>query len=154
MNISTAYLRGLLVVSVSGVVDRNATGRLSDALVDCVRKGSGMLIVDLSQVRLMTHAGARAFIVAAKLMESAGGQMRMCGARIPVDIVLRGLGFNHLLKLDATLAASVEALVPNQFGQDGHVLVRITRNAAATRSERDVEGIPAGLEQGIMDTAA
>lgn len=101
---------GIPVVSVSGTVKSRATGPLTDVLTECIGAGGTNLIVDLSQVNGMTHAGARGLIVAAKLMEAARGRMRICGAVQPVETVLTSLGFNHLLKCDPTLRDSVAHL--------------------------------------------
>ena len=83
MQVSTTSYRGIEVVSIAGVIDSRATGPLCDTLVESVRAGDGMLIVDLSAVHLATRAGVRCFVVAAKLCESAGGAMRICGAQKP-----------------------------------------------------------------------
>ncbi len=110
MKISVNSVRGVEVVSVSGVVDRRAAGTLSDTLVATVRNGSRALVVDLSEVTLLTHAGAPGLVVAAKLMETARGRMRVAGARPLVAMVLKDLGFNHLLRHDPTVAAAITAL--------------------------------------------
>jgi len=122
MQVSTTSYRGIEVVSIAGVIDSRATGPLCDTLVESVRAGDGMLIVDLSAVHLATRAGVRCFVVAAKLCESAGGAMRICGAHKPIGIVLRNLGFNHLIKQDRTMAESIGALVRDQVNAAAHEL--------------------------------
>lgn len=98
------------VIAVSGVVDSTGAGRLLDALVEATLNGGDRLIVDLSGVRSMTRAGARGFVVAAKLSITTRGAMRICGATPSVETVLRGLGHHYLLRFDRTVEASLEAL--------------------------------------------
>jgi anti-anti-sigma factor len=101
---------GITIVAIAGSVNRHAAGRLYDALVGCIGSGDTRLIVDLSGVHLLTHAGMRGLVVAAKLAAGAGGALRICGAERSIEAFLQGLGFNHLLKCDPTLQASVAAL--------------------------------------------
>jgi anti-anti-sigma factor len=154
IQVSTRTLRGCQVASVSGVVDLYSAGALYDALIDCIRKGDEMFIVDLSGVSSMTRAGTRGLVVAAKLLESGGGQMRICGARTAVDAVMRGLGFHHLLNLDVTVAASMSALFPDQSGEAVQNLVPIIRDGSAIRPARDTERLSRDPEAGVTGTAA
>lgn len=111
MKLTINTLDDFLIVHVSGAVDINATGPLSDALVAGVCDGWKKLIVDLSEVSHVTHAGARGLIVAAKLLQTGRrGELRICGANEPTDALLRSFGFHHLLKCDPTLEMSILAL--------------------------------------------
>jgi len=110
MQISFKTIDGVVVLSVSGAADSHAAGQLSDALVRCIAEGAKKLIVDLSGVHIMTRAGVRGLIVAAMLMDTAQGEMRICGALSSVDAFLRSRGFTYLLTCDASLQASLAEL--------------------------------------------
>lgn len=110
LQLSISTINGVAIVRVSGAVSRHAAGRLYDTLVNAIGDGRANLIVDLSHVSIVTRAGVRGLIVAAKLMQHASGDMRICGAQQSIEGFLRGLGFNHLLKCDPTLKVSMAAL--------------------------------------------
>jgi len=74
MQLSFRTLDGAAIVSVAGIVDSRSAGQLYDALVACIDNGTAKLVVDLSGVHIMTHAGARGLVVAAKLMQTVGGE--------------------------------------------------------------------------------
>jgi anti-anti-sigma factor len=110
MRLSVSTLDGILIVRIAGAVDSHTAGRLYDVLVDCVGEGRKKLIVNLSGVERVTHAGVRGLVVAARLLNFKQGEMRICGAGGSVETFLRSLGFGSLLKFDPTLEASVALL--------------------------------------------
>ncbi len=101
------------ILDISGDVDRHSAGRLYDALVAEIMRGR-KIIVDVSRVRLVTHAGARGFIVAAKLLRLKGGQMRICGASALVRDQLQGFGFDHLVKQAPSISSAMLELSEEQ----------------------------------------
>lgn len=110
MRLSIRTLDKVVIVNVAGAVDSHAAGRLYDVLVERTCAGRTLLIVDLSGVHLMTRAGVRGLVVAAKLMQRARGDMRICGAQPSTEALLQSLGFHHLLKCDTTLQLSLARL--------------------------------------------
>lgn len=154
MQIATKTLRGIQVVCVSGVVDRHATGRLTEALIESISQAGRLLIVDLSDVPLMSHAATRSLVIAAKLLESAHGKMRISGATGPVDALLRGRGFNHLLKLDASVDASVATLVPDRPARMVRDTLHMVRQRPEGVSTGDSEWHVSRPDASAVDTAA
>lgn len=110
MELSFTPVDDILVVSISGAIDRHASGPLYDALVGRVRSGWTKMIVDLSDVDLLARSSVRGLVVAARLLMGAGGELRICGANNSIAALLRGLGFNHLMRCDPTIEASIIAL--------------------------------------------
>ena len=110
LGLSGITLNGTTIVRVSGAVDSHASGHLIDSLVQCVVEGRTGLIVDVSQVYLVTCAGLRALLAAAKMMKSGSGEMRICCARGSVLNFLQNCGFDHLIKVDCTAEASMAVL--------------------------------------------
>lgn len=109
------------IVKVSGNVDRHSSGLLYDTLSEIAGGGATRLIVDLSDVSHLTRAGSRGLIVAARLMQTRGGEMRICGASLAILGILQGFGFDHLFKCDPSPSASFLALTPQAAGT-GHAL--------------------------------
>ena len=116
MKITKHAVDEFLIVEISGILDSNSSGALFDALVEAVGDGWKKLIVDLSGVAFLTHAGVRGLIVAAKLLRNGRGDMRICGVDRPGAAKLRSLGFYHLLKIDPTVEASMLALFAEANG--------------------------------------
>lgn len=106
-----AWTKGdILIVEVFGWVDRSAAGEFYDVLVGYVGSGWTKMVVDFTDVVMVTRAGVRGLIVAAKLLRSVQGEMRICVADDATTDFLNGLGFAHLLKCDATLVTSIALL--------------------------------------------
>jgi anti-anti-sigma factor len=130
MKFSITPVDEFLLVEVAGAVDHNAAGKFYDALVETVGDRSTKLILDLSGVHLLTRAAARGLIVAARLLKSGSGEMRICGAAPPVETGLKSLGFDHLLKFDRSRNASMAALKRVM----GRPIPALAAGAPATRS--------------------
>lgn len=99
------------IIELSGPMDSKNAGALFDALVVNAEPGSADLIVDLYGVTRATRAGVRGLIVAAKLRQVTGRRTRICGAVAHVAALLKGFGYDHLLKLDPTRADAFAALM-------------------------------------------
>lgn len=103
----------LLIVRVYGAVESRTSGKLYDTLAAAFCEGWSKLIVDLSQATELTHAGLRGVIVAARLLRSVRGEMRLCVADDRAQAMLIGLGFNHLIKCQPSIEAAQAAMSPN-----------------------------------------
>lgn len=110
MKIIISRLDGATLVELSGVVGSTTSGHLYDTLTRLIGAGDSRLILDLSRVERLTRAGARGLIVAAKLMQTRRGEMRICGAEADVEAALQDLGFRHLLRSDPDLGTALAAL--------------------------------------------
>mgnify|MGYP000527785501 CR=1 FL=1 len=116
MKLTRTKIDDYLIVEISGILDSSASGPLCDALVEAVNDGCRKLIVDLSGVGHLTHAGVRGLIVTAKLLRNSSGAMRICRVNRAGVAKLRSLGFYHLLKIDPTVEASMLALFAEANG--------------------------------------
>jgi anti-anti-sigma factor len=137
MELSFTTLDQFLVVNVSGVVDSHAAGRLMDALVEGARSGGSKMIVDLSGVRILTRAGVRGLVVAAKLSLASGAKMRICGASAQVEQVLLSLGYSRLFRCDRSVHASIGAM------SSGALRIQPDGTAGAASAERTVPNLVA-----------
>jgi anti-anti-sigma factor len=110
MTYAVSTVDELKIVEISGVVNSLTAGRVYDVLVAAAGDGETKLIVDMSGVHLITRAGIRGLVVAARLMKPGRGAMRVCGGNRAVAALIRGLGLPHLLKCDPAIEMSVLAL--------------------------------------------
>jgi anti-anti-sigma regulatory factor len=105
----TETIDGVTVIHLAGRIDARAAGPLGDLLVATVRSGDRRLAVAFSERTDLTRAGLRGLVVAATLMRSARGRMRLCGpARL--GAFLHAESFVHLLPFDDDLRAALVAL--------------------------------------------
>lgn len=110
MKLYSDAIGDVLVVEVRGVVNSRAAGALYDGLVQGIVEGATRIVVDLAGASVVTRAGIRGLVVAARMLAPARGAMRICGAGRRTEELLRDLGMDHLLKRDACLEASLRAL--------------------------------------------
>lgn len=86
------------------------TARVMDRLNEIVNAGASRLIVNLKQVTYISSAGLRSILVAAKLVKSFNGELRLCQ---PNDFVRKSLvesGFANLIRIDDRESQSIAAL--------------------------------------------
>lgn len=98
------------MVDMSGRLDSSVSGQVMDQLNEIVNAGAKKLVINLKQVSYISSAGLRSILVAAKLIKSSSGEMRLCQ---PNDLVRRTLeesGFSNLIRVDDQESQSVAAL--------------------------------------------
>jgi anti-anti-sigma factor len=110
MQISIRDLYGVTVVDLEGSLDTRSLGDTSDKLNQLVKDGHTKLLLNLEHVDYVSSAGLRAILVAAKLLQTARGEMRICSPNANVREVLEVSGFNSLLNLHDTEAEALFAL--------------------------------------------
>lgn len=110
MNILKHQLDGITIVDISGRLDSSVSGQVMDQLNEIVNSGVTKLIVDLKQVAYISSAGLRSILVAAKLIKSSNGEMRLCQPNDLVRKILEECGFANLIRIDDHLSQSVAAL--------------------------------------------
>lgn len=99
-----------LVIELFGDIASRTSAVLKDALLAPIAAGKHTLVVDLSAVRSVTRAGLGPFIIAAKLAQCRGGDLRICRADAATAAMLSGLGHKHLIRVDRTLKDALAAL--------------------------------------------
>lgn len=112
MQISVTTRRDIRILAVSGRIDLYSAGSLYDALVEAVADAQADLVIDLAGVVRLSSAGMRGLVVAAKLQQSAGRAMRLCGTTPAIESFLRGRGYDHLLRFEPTIEHAIKALSP------------------------------------------
>ncbi len=120
MNLVVKNLGDVIVAELSGTVSRTDAGRLLDDLVGTTRIGTGHLIVDVSRLEHFARSAVRGLVVTAKLLRTAGRDMRVCGANPIIKSLLVFLGFSHLLKCDPNIETSLAVLFSGQVSDNTH----------------------------------
>ena len=81
-----------------------------DQLNQIVTSGSTRLVINLRDVPYISSAGLRSFLVASKLAQSSGGEIRLCEAGTLVERILSESGFSNLIRLDGDEGMALAAL--------------------------------------------
>ena len=110
MNTLQRQIDGITLVDISGRVDSSVSGQVMDQLNGIVSSGVTKLVVNLKQVSYISSAGLRSILVAAKLVKSGNGEMRLCQPNDLVRKTLEESGFSNLIRIDEHESQSVAAL--------------------------------------------
>lgn len=108
MNISTRKAYDVVVVDMEGRLDSKASGYAYDELVKIVKGDIKHVLINLEKVEFITSAGLRSLLVAAKLLQTDRGELRLCSANSAVKDVLESAGFASLLRLYPTEAEAIK----------------------------------------------
>ncbi|MFZ5492827.1 MAG: STAS domain-containing protein [Pseudomonadota bacterium] len=109
MNISTRAVEGVLVVDMEGRLDSHTAGYGNDEMVRIVKGDHKDVLINLAKLEFITSAGLRVLLLAAKLLQTSGGKLKLCAANQFVKDVLETSGFTSLIALYATEADAVGA---------------------------------------------
>ena len=99
MNISTRQTDDITVVDMDGELDSQTSGNAYDEMVRIAKSGVSKVILNISKLMYVSSAGLRVILTAAKLLNSSGGEMKICQANSTVKEVLEMTGFNHLVHM-------------------------------------------------------
>ncbi|UBF24578.1 STAS domain-containing protein [Kovacikia minuta CCNUW1] len=108
MKISTRKAYDVLVVDMEGRLDSSTSGYAYEELVRIANGDDKQVLINLEKLEFITSAGLRSLLVAAKLLQNAGGQFKLCSANAPVKQVLETSGFNSLLRLCPTESEAIK----------------------------------------------
>ena len=108
MNIGTRTVYDVLIVDVSGRLDSSTAGEASDELVRIAQGDNAKVVLDLDKLEYVSSAGLSAILRAAKLLQTANGELKICRAQGVVKEVLETSGFRSLLRIYDTEQAAVE----------------------------------------------
>jgi anti-sigma B factor antagonist len=110
MNVQHRDVDGITVVDLSGRLDSAVAGEVMDKLNALVNGGATKLVINLKDLAYISSAGLRSILVAAKLVQTSNGSMRLCEPTGRVSQILHESGFAQLLKIDSHEAQSIAGL--------------------------------------------
>jgi anti-anti-sigma factor len=109
MQINTRQVYEVLVVDMVGRLDSTSAGYGNDEMVKLVQSDQKQILVNLEKLDFITSAGLRVLLLAAKLLQTAGGQLKLCTPNDSVKNILETSGFNSLLSLYPTEADAIKS---------------------------------------------
>ncbi len=90
------------VVKLDGGLDLSAAPALREQLIDVLHRGTGLLILDLSNVSSCDTAGLAVLIGTQRRARLLGTNMRLLAPSLPVTKVLRSTGLDRSFSIHAT----------------------------------------------------
>lgn len=102
MQITTRGVDDVLVVDLQGSLNSQTCGPASTELTRIAQGGSKKVLLNLERLEFLTSAGLRAILLAAKLLQTEGGTLRICRPNSVVGEVMRISGFTSLLRVYET----------------------------------------------------
>ena len=109
MQIGTRDVYDILVVDMDGRLDTSTSGDAHDEMVRIAQSGTKKIVLNLDKLEYVSSAGLRVILTAAKLLQTATGEMKICHANGVVNEVLETSGFNHLINIYANEKDAVAA---------------------------------------------
>ena len=102
MLVATRKVYEVQVVDLVGTLDSHAAGDIGDQLVAIARGSDKHVLLNLEKVDYISSAGLRIILRAAKLLQTAHGELKLCGPQSSVRDVMETAGFDSLLKVYET----------------------------------------------------
>lgn len=106
MDIAVSTQADVTVVAPTGVLDGKAALTFERKLVELLDAKTTRLVIDLTKVSLVTSAGIRALVLAAKRLRG-GGALALCGLSTQVRGVFDVAGLSSVFTITASLADAV-----------------------------------------------
>lgn len=110
MQISGQKIDSALLVGLKGRLDGTTSPSVEDHLLRQIDAGERSIVLDLAELDYISSVGLRVFIVVAKKLKAAKGEVVVCGLRPPIVQVFEIAGFIGLFPVFATRDEAVNAL--------------------------------------------
>ena len=92
----------VLIVSINEHLDTVSAPQLEARLMGLIGAGERRLIVDCARLEYVNSAGLKVFLLAAKELESLGGQLIFCTLAPGVLLVFETIGFTRIMNIAVT----------------------------------------------------
>ncbi len=109
MELERKHFAGIDMVYIKGRMVSTTSWQVGELLNDLIENGSTKMLLNLQDVEYVSSAGLRSILVAAKLVQSNDGELRICSAREDVAKIIEMSGFDSLINLHADESEAVAA---------------------------------------------
>ena len=99
MQIDTRLVDDMTVIDMTGRLDTSTSGDAYDEMMRITKSGVTNVVLNLDKTEYISSAGLRVILMAAKLLKSSDGEMKICHANGVVKEVLETSGFDHIIKI-------------------------------------------------------
>ena len=114
MEIETRTIRGIVVVTPVGELDREGCDALAAALADATSSERPRIVVDLSRCTRISTDALRQFVALGSRLESRGGGFALCAARGDTARAIRVGGVARLCRVVPSVEEAVGTFVEDR----------------------------------------
>ena len=109
MQIDTRPVDDLTVIDMTGRLDTSTSDDAYDELVRIAKSGVSNVVLNLDKMEYINSSGLRVMLMAAKLIRSLNGDMKVCNANGLVKEVLETSGFDNIISIHDQENDAIEA---------------------------------------------
>lgn len=102
---------GATVVDLTGELTSKTLGTCNDQLVRIIANGRHRVVINLEGLTMVTPAGARTLLVAARFLIRIRGRMILCNASQEIETTLRDTRFANLLWFRDSEEEAIDAVL-------------------------------------------
>jgi anti-anti-sigma factor len=110
MELSSTLREDVLVVSASGDLNAVSCGTLEKELTAHAEAGHSRIVLDLSEIRYVSSAGLRVFLMSARKLGKQG--FVLARPTEAVAQILKMTGFDRIVRVEPTLDAAIASAHP------------------------------------------
>lgn len=99
---------GIHIMQFVGDLDGRSAPAAQDALVELIDRGATKLLIDFDELVFISSAGLRVLLVAAKRLQQAQGDIRVCRPNSAVMEVFEITGFDSIIPVLASREEAIE----------------------------------------------
>ena len=105
---SNIYDNKLVVLEVTGDVDAHTAKTLNKTLTDFLAQGHSRIVIDVSQITLISSAGLRAILFAHREALQLGGEVRLSGPSAQTKRIFEISGLYELITISEALQDALD----------------------------------------------
>ena len=92
----------VMTVALKGRLDGTTADSTEKKILELIHAGERFFVLDLEQLDYISSAGLRVFVVVAKRLKTAKGDVILCSLQSPIKQVLDIAGFGNLFRYSAS----------------------------------------------------
>jgi anti-anti-sigma factor len=100
----------VMIVVIDDHLDTMAAPGFEKQLLGLIDKGERKLVIDCAPLEYVNSAGLKVFLLAAKKLETVGGQFAICSLVPSVLMIFEMIGFTRIMKIVPTREEAIRAL--------------------------------------------
>jgi anti-sigma B factor antagonist len=97
------------IVAVTGYLDFDAAPALKQSLVDCIKAGTGHLVVDLAETGFIDSTAIGVLVGAQKRLQESGGSLVVVCANENVQSIFELVGLDEVIRLHRSRDDAISA---------------------------------------------
>lgn len=110
MQINEQRQGDVTIMSIDDHLDTVTAPAFEQKLLGLIDAGTRKLVVDCSALQYVNSAGLKVFLLAAKKLESMGGQLVICSLSSSVLMIFEMIGFTRIMKIAPNRDEALRAL--------------------------------------------